>query len=840
MPKQKLDPFLNREISAELFATLSTPTAHVLRRKIAAQFKIAMASVALIVIVLSVIVSGSGQAPLQAPEVVRFFPHTSSLALLLGVCFFPKHPVLYATMAFLPGFAIGLWLEIATNDGSLPLFTSNAQFVLIALVFNLFSGLVAGLLARKVFQHSEQLSIALSPDAVLVAAVFGLSAVIGGFGVYWVTYFEFMMLGGAEEASAHTDALVAAFRNMRGAMIAGGLTAMLLLPKPKRSDIPVMALIVAGFAALSLLQREVLGAEAELLVIAFALMCRLVFSLPVALAASMVGLVLNSVILSEHVPPTTAEYMLNSAALVLILISDLVRMQKAQKIYIYNQNIDRLVKSNEVSRIGFLVYFPASRRMVMDSTAKKIVDVGDDQSVGALLTRLAREDRYAVMKALQSSEGEQIEVNALLKPTKFGGEATMVRLHFNTETGWDGRSVVFASVVDVTRQFGVQKRLAEALEELRADKALQRLLFETISHEMRSPASVIHLLAERLQEDPSETAEIAPRLHRLSAHLLAIMEDVRAALRNGTVEQLREDDTEIGAFFKSLRDDYSVMGNLENTELTLKMKAAPNCRITTDTVRLRQVLGNLLRNAFLHAQATQIELTVSLEGIESLSPKLTILVQDNGVGIPKALLPHIFESFSREKIGVFSKSDGTGLGMHVVKTLLERMNGDIDVRSTEGAGTVFEINLPVRLAQPESGPESLANSPELEALRDVSVLLVEDSDMLADLTAARLRRLGMRVQTVPTAEAAIVATNIHPPNIIITDEHLPGRSGTELLKQLRANGFEGQVFALTGSMGEDFEERFLAEGGDGVMVKPFNRAGLLACLQSAKRSATVR
>lgn len=840
MPKQKLDPFLNREVSAELFATLSTPTAHILRRKIASQFGLAMASVTLIVIVLSAIVSRNGLAPLQAPEVIRFFPHASSLALLLGVCFFPKYPALFATLAFLPGFALGIWIELGGSGAQLPFFASKAQFVVAALTFNMLSGLMAGILARRIFLQSETFSKSLSPDAVLVAAVFALSAVIGEVGVYWVTYLEFTVLGGGRAELAHTEALIAVFRNMRGALIAGGLTALLVLPKPRRLDIlPILAMI-GGFAALAFVQRYVLGAEAELLVIAFALLGRLIFPLPVALPASMIGLVLNSVLLAKHLPPTTAEFMINTGGLIFLLISDLFRMQKAQKINIYNQNIDRLVKSNKVSRIGFLVYFPQSRRMVPDSTANMILALGEDQSVGSLLMRLARQDRYAVMKALQISEGEQVEVNALLKPKTFGGVPTMVRFHFSTETGWDGRSVVFASVVDVTTQFQVQKRLAEALEELRADKALQRLLFETISHEMRSPASVIHLLAERLQEDPSETAEIAPRMHRLSAHLLAIMEDVRAALRNGVVEQLREDETEIAPFFKSLRDDYAVMGNLENTELRLTMKVDQELRMTTDTVRLRQILGNLLRNAFLHAQATTIEIKVSLVDGDGPTPKLNILVEDNGVGIPQALLPHIFESFSREKVGVFSKSEGTGLGMHVVKTFLERMNGTIEVRSTEGSGTVFEINLPIRLAQSQAPVDAIANSPELEALKEVSVLLVEDSDMLADLTAARLRRLGMKVQTVPTAEAAIVSSKIHRPDIVFTDEHLPGRSGTELLTRLRLDGYDGKVFALTGSMGEDFKEKFLAAGGDGIMIKPFNRAGLLACLKSAKRSATVR
>ena len=840
MPKQKLEPFLSREISAELFATLSTPTVHILRRKIASQFGLAMVSVTLIVIVLSAIVSGNGLAPLQAPEVIRFFPHVSSLALLLGVCFFPKKPAFFATLAFLPGFAIGMWIELAGSGAQLPIFASEAQFVLTALAFNMLSGLAAGILARRIFLRSEQISTSLSPDAVLVAAVFALSAIIGGVGVYWVTYFEFTVLSGGSAELAHTEAMIAVFRNMRGALIAGGLTAMLVLPKPSRSDILPMLSLVAGFAALAFMQRYVLGAEAELLVIAFALLCRLISSLSVALPASMIGLMLNSVLLAKHLPPTTAEFMINTGALVFLLISDLLRMQKAQKINVYNQNIDRLVKSNEVSRIGFLLYFPQSRRMVLDSTAKVILALGEDQSVGALLTRLACQDRYAVMKALQLSDGEQVEVNALLKPGAFTGPPTMVRLHFSTETGWDGRSIVFASVVDVTTQFQVQKRLSEALDELRADKALQRLLLETISHEMRSPASVIHLLAERLQENPAETEEIAPRMHRLSAHLLAIMEEARAALRNGVVEQLREDEAEIAPFFKSLRDDYAVMGNLENTELRLTMKIDQGLRMSTNTVRLRQILGNLLRNAFLHAQATKIEIKVSLIDGKGPAPKLNILVEDNGVGIPQALLPHIFESFSREKVGVFSKSEGTGLGMHVVKTFLERMNGDIEVRSTEGTGTVFEINLPIRLPQSQTPADAIANSPELEALKEVSVLLVEDSDMLAELTAARLRRLGMKVQTVPTAEGAIVATNINPPEIVITDEHLPGRSGTELLKTLRENGYEGTVFALTGNMGEDFEEKFLAAGGDGIMIKPFNRAGLLTCLKSAKRSATVR
>ena len=246
-----------------------------------------------------------------------------------------------------------------------------------------------------------------------------------------------------------------------------------------------------------------------------------------------------------------------------------------------------------------------------------------------------------------------------------------------------------------------------------------------------------------------------------------------------------------------------------------------------DPVRLRQVANNLLSNALKFTDAGRIGLEVRAEPLDAGRARLRIVVTDSGIGIPPEQRERIFEAFQQADNSSSRIYGGTGLGLAIVRRLVSQMGGHIALESTPGQGSTFMVEIPLRVerrAKPREAPRRAVPAASPPAGSGGDVLLVEDHPVNRLLARSLLERRGYRVAEAEDGPAAIARFRESRPDLVLMDIQLPGMSGYDALREIRALEGPGEhvpVIALTAHALAGDRERCLEAGMDGYLAKPY-------------------
>jgi CheY-like chemotaxis protein len=249
--------------------------------------------------------------------------------------------------------------------------------------------------------------------------------------------------------------------------------------------------------------------------------------------------------------------------------------------------------------------------------------------------------------------------------------------------------------------------------------------------------------------------------------------------------------------------------------------SGPALEVNGDLVRLSQVVGNLLNNA---AKYTEPHGVISVSAFPS-DEEAVLTVRDNGVGISPELLPHVFDPFVQSKEGPGNAQGGLGIGLTLVKTLVELHGGTVQAASEGvGTGSRFTIRLPRLPSEhvrhsPAPRPDDPGACRRIPARR---VLVVDDNRDAADSLAALLRLQGHDVRVAYDGESSVSEATVHRPELILLDIGMPGIDGYETARRIRRiPGLDAaRLVALTGWGQEEDRRRTAASGFDGHLVKP--------------------
>jgi CheY-like chemotaxis protein len=255
-------------------------------------------------------------------------------------------------------------------------------------------------------------------------------------------------------------------------------------------------------------------------------------------------------------------------------------------------------------------------------------------------------------------------------------------------------------------------------------------------------------------------------------------------------------------------------------------------RLDGDKVRLAQVISNLLINAAKYTPPQgRIELTIRQSGNSAV-----IRVRDNGVGIPPEMLTKVFDLFTQVDTSHTRSHGGLGIGLTLVKTLVEMHGGTIEAHSEgTGFGSEFTVRLPLLPKAealpkpPESQPVPYAPQRNVPAYR---ILIVDDNESAGYLLGRLLQKLGQHVHNVTSATAALEVIASLKPDILISDIAMPGMSGYELAAEIRTRkeGPQPTLIALTGYGRDTDREQAHAAGFDHHLTKPVDLEALEAFL----------
>jgi signal transduction histidine kinase/CheY-like chemotaxis protein len=357
-----------------------------------------------------------------------------------------------------------------------------------------------------------------------------------------------------------------------------------------------------------------------------------------------------------------------------------------------------------------------------------------------------------------------------------------------------------------------------------------------LAHELRNPLAPIRNAVQILNREIA----LAPESHwalsaieRQVGRMARLIEDlVDVARVTSNRLELRKERIDLAEVLRSAVEISSTLVKVGGQEFTIALPEAP-VYLDADPVRLAQAVSNLLNNA---AKYTEPGGHIWLTG-ERLDGEAVITVQDTGVGISPALLSHIFEMFTQGEQSQALTLGGLGIGLTMVKRLVEMHGGTISAESGgQDRGSTFVIRVPAvesPLMQPQAEGSASTGASSLR------VLIVDDNRDAADSLAMLLRIAGNEVRTAYDGPEALEVAQEFRPRVVLLDIGLPKMDGHEVAQRLRQEpwGRPMVLIAVTGWSDETDRAKSRAAGFDHHLVKPLDTAHLAQLLDAVERSA---
>lgn len=392
------------------------------------------------------------------------------------------------------------------------------------------------------------------------------------------------------------------------------------------------------------------------------------------------------------------------------------------------------------------------------------------------------------------------------------------------------------AMLDITEKKNFELELAFAKDAAEAANLAKSSFLANMSHEIRTPLGAVLGFAELItdpKEGPSQTAFYIAAIKRNSELLSNVINDIldlskiEANKMNFDINEVAL--TEILTDAKTLLD---LKAKEKGISLNITIDQTVPEIIKTDSLRLRQILNNIIGNAIKFTSKGSVDVSIS-KSIENAQDLLQFVVKDTGQGISLDEAEKLFVPFSQVDSTSKRKFGGTGLGLVISKRFANLLGGDLVLTKTvSGEGSIFTITidpgpiLPAHLAS-ESKPELTEAHGESPPLDGIKILLVEDSPDNQVLISRLLTLAGASVDTASDGQEAVEKAKKNNYDVLLMDLQMPVMDGYEATVELRKKGYSGKIIALTAHALSEERERCLKSGFNDHIVKPINRELLI-------------
>ncbi len=433
----------------------------------------------------------------------------------------------------------------------------------------------------------------------------------------------------------------------------------------------------------------------------------------------------------------------------------------------------------------------------------------EEQEILARLSRGERIDHFETVR--MAKDGHRIDISLTVSPIRDA----------------EGRIIGASKVArDVT-----ERKLAEEAMQAERRRALEILVeadrrkddfLALLAHELRNPLAPLRngLEVMRLASGNADAvAKMRDIMDRQLSHLVRLVDDLLDVSRiSRNKMELRRSRVLLADVISSAVETTQPALAAAGHELTVSLPPEP-IHLDADLTRLAQVFGNLLNNSAKYtARGGHIRLTARREG-----DQVAVALQDDGVGIPAFALPNIFDMFSQVGRSIERSTGGLGIGLALVKGLVEMHGGTVEVASPgQGKGSTFTVRLRVLQDRAESSPGTPAEEWPDSAGSKRRILVVDDNRDSASSLALMLRLVGNEVRTAHDGFAAIELAEQFRPQVVLMDIGMPKLNGYEATRRIREQpwGHDMAVIALTGWGKEEDRARSREAGCAGHLVKP--------------------
>ena len=416
-----------------------------------------------------------------------------------------------------------------------------------------------------------------------------------------------------------------------------------------------------------------------------------------------------------------------------------------------------------------------------------------------------------------------------------------------------GSGIILSLISAIILLLAVAKFVGYAMKEdakvdelTKANRAKDSFL-ANMSHEIRTPINAVLGMDEMIlrESTDSEILGYASSIKNAGQALLALVNDILdlSKIQAGRIE-LIESRYELASI---INDTYNLLHQrAEKKDLELVIENDPSIpsELCGDETRIRQILTNIMTNAIKYTEEGTVSVVFGWQPVDDDNMILIMSVEDTGMGIKEADIPKLFDSFARFDGNKNKSIEGTGLGLSITKSLVELMNGTIDVKSTYGKGSVFTVRIPQKvLNSTHMGDfaESIRNSiyhmdeyHESFVAPDAKILVVDDIRVNLEVIIGLLKQTKVQVDTAQSGGACLEAVMHKKYDLILMDHMMPEMDGVEtlwMLKKTQDNlSKDAPVIALTANAVVGAKEQYLEWGFDDYLSKPVQGPALEACL----------
>ena len=505
-------------------------------------------------------------------------------------------------------------------------------------------------------------------------------------------------------------------------------------------------------------------------------------------------------------------------------LNDSLRKEKRRQDIYYKELLD-------IENCGVLAYtMPGHKVIHMNAEALRMYGIESVEAAQRELGPLLRQVYYPDSEVLNQlkklrNEDDMVDYECIIgkgKANECHALAKTKVVHIPT-----GERAVLTTFVDVSDMVMLKNALRRAEEGSRAKSSF---LF-AMSHDLRTPMNAIIGYAELMEAHWGEkkvTTNYLQKLKGASQFLLALIGNVLEIAR---IESGKETLTEAPWNLMKLEETLDILldGEISRKQLTVNRNVnIRHANVYCDALKIREIIMNLLSNAVKYtAEGGKIVLDIeekpsARDGFMTLQ----IRVSDNGIGISKEYVPYIFDAFTRERSSSESGIIGTGLGLRIVKSFVDLMNGDISVKSEPGKGTCFTVEISCRKIPEEELQQQMEEQPENVSLAGRRLLLAEDNGLNAEIAMTILQDADAEVELAADGKIAVDKLQDVPVgyyDAILMDIQMPNMNGYEATKAIRKLTDERAkipIIAMTANAFEEDRQAALAAGMDDYVAKP--------------------
>ena len=455
-----------------------------------------------------------------------------------------------------------------------------------------------------------------------------------------------------------------------------------------------------------------------------------------------------------------------------------------------------------------------------------------------------KKDRSTKEKIVIAQSSKNIDSNTLLIKCKLPNNKW--NFEIVPKQGWINtyviRSLVIASVLidflvtAAIAQFEIRYRKDleyasqiewQAKKAQEASAAKSRFLF-SMSHDIRTPMNAIMGYTELMEKNVGnieKEKDYLSKIHSSSKFLLDLINSIleMARIESGK-ETLNIKACNIFDVLDSLNSVFEKLAHEKGLEYQCTTKIQ-HPYIYCDPIKLEEILLNIVGNSIKYTDEGMV-----LIQIEETEPgHFQCMIQDTGIGMSEAYLPHAFEDFSREKSGTQTSVKGTGLGLAIVKSLVELMNGTIEISSQVNQGTTTRIKFQFEIAS----ENELENNQETNIIdfKGKHILLAEDNDLNAEIAMTLLTDYGLIVDRVSDGVACVKQVKEKEYDVVLMDIQMPNMDGYQATQKIREFS-DIPIVAMTANAFEEDKQKALSVGMNGYIAKPIDMDKVIKTLSN--------